>query len=325
MAMRLHNLEIYLIICNICYQHADNPPPQFLALTTYLASVAFVQYRGKEKMKLKRQMGDFSTFLAPFNAVIYAFSQIPNKPFFELKDFPQLQQLTNSWETIRDEGLALMEGGMVNANNADTELGFHSFLRTGWKRFHLKWYNDPLPSAQKLCPKTEALLQSIPGIHGAMFALLPPGARFGKHRDPFAGSVCYHLGLRTPNSDDCWIDIDDIRYSWRDGEAVLFDETYVHHAKNDTDVNRLILFCDVERPMKNALARAFNHFLINHVMKATASHNEEGEKPGVINRAFKPFFRLKLFLKSQKRKNRRVNMTIKYMIITVVLALIFFL
>ncbi|ESE82035.1 membrane-bound beta-hydroxylase [Salmonella enterica subsp. houtenae serovar 50:g,z51:- str. 01-0133] len=60
-----------------------------------------------------------------------------------------------------------------------------------------------------------------------MFAELPPGTYLGKHRDPYAGSVRYHPGLSTPNDDRCFIEVDRQRHSWRDGEAVIFDETYV--------------------------------------------------------------------------------------------------
>lgn len=40
-------------------------------------------------------------------------------------------------------------------------------------------------------------------------------------------------------------------YAWRDGEDVMFDETYVHWVKNETEQTRVILFCDVERPLSN--------------------------------------------------------------------------
>ena len=156
-----------------------------------------------------------------------------------------------------------------------------------------------------------------------MFALLPPGSRLGEHRDPFAGSLRYHLGLRTPNDDKCFIDVDGIKKSWRDGEAMMFDETYVHYARNDTDVNRLILFADVERPMKNKFAQAYSHFFINHVMKATAAANMEGEGVGFVNRAFVPFHKLKMVLKGLKRKYGWKYKTAKYAVIASVLALIF--
>ncbi len=35
-----------------------------------------------------------------------------------------------------------------------------------------------------------------------------------------------------------FISVDGQRYSWRDGEWTMFDETYIHFARNDTDENR---------------------------------------------------------------------------------------
>ena len=58
------------------------------------------------------------------------------------------------------------------------------------------------------------------------------------------------MGLITPNSPDCYINVDGETYYWRDGEAVVFDETFIHYAENKTDQNRIILFADVERPMR---------------------------------------------------------------------------
>ncbi len=68
---------------------------------------------------------------------------------------------------------------------------------------------------------TTKLVNSIPSTKLAMFAELPPGAYLGKHRDPYAGSVRYHLGLSTPNDDRCFIEVDRQRHSWRDGAVDL--------------------------------------------------------------------------------------------------------
>ena len=37
-----------------------------------------------------------------------------------------------------------------------------------------------------------------------MFASLPPGATLVRHRDPYAGSLRYHIGLVTPNDPKCY-------------------------------------------------------------------------------------------------------------------------
>lgn len=40
-----------------------------------------------------------------------------------------------------------------------------------------------------------------------------------------------------------------VQYHWKYGEAVLFDDTYLHEAVNDSDETRVVLFIDVARNM----------------------------------------------------------------------------
>ena len=295
--------------------------PKLIVLLALVLSATMVHFRGRVRLKFARQLTDHSTFTAPYNALVYLASKAPNRPFQDIGAFPQLAPLTDNWRQIRDEGLRLMNAGRVGVATGHNDIGFHTFFRLGWKRFYLKWYEDALPSARELCPRTVELLAQVPSVHGAMFAVLPGGGRLGAHRDPFAGSLRYHLGLRTANSDQCWIDVDGQRYSWRDGEAVVFDETFVHSAENKTDVDRLILFCDVERPLWGPFA-AVNRFMIRHVMSATSTQNVEGEHIGAINRAFGTLFRIKQAGQDLKARNRRLYYTIKYALIVVVLALL---
>jgi beta-hydroxylase len=295
--------------------------PQLLVLALLVLSATAVHLRGRVRLKFARQLTDHSTFVAPYNAFAYLSSKTPSAAYVEAAAFPELRLLTDNWQVIRDEGLRLMDEGMVRGATANNDIGFHTFFKRGWKRFYLKWYDAPQPSAEALCPKTVALLNQVPSVHGAMFATLPPGGRLGAHRDPFAGSLRYHLGLRTPNSDDCWIEVDGRRYSWRDGEAVMFDETYVHTALNATDVTRLILFCDVERPMWGPAA-AINRWVMRHIMRATATQNVEGERVGAINRAFGGIFAVKEAGQRLKAWNRKLYYALKYAVILVVLALL---
>ena len=234
--------------------------PKFIVLYVFFGSMMYVHLRGRVRHKFYRQLTDHSTFLAPYNALMYMFSAVPVRPFVDVKAFPELTPLTENWKTIRDEALKLFDDGHIRAAAGYTDLGFNSFFRRGWKRFYVKWYDEPLPSAKALCPKTVELVQKIPNVNGAMFALLPPGGDLGKHRDPFAGSLRYHLGLVTPNADSCKIWVDGEPYHWKDGEAVMFDETYIHWAENKSNVTRLILFCDVERPLRSRIMQKINHW-----------------------------------------------------------------
>ena len=296
--------------------------PQLIALYILIASTSYVHFRGKQRLRLARQLGDHSTYLAPYNVLMYASSAVPNKPVIPVDRFPELQKLGDNWETIRDEAVRLFDEGFIRAAAKNNDWGFYSFFKSGWKRFYLKWYDDFRPSARTLCPKTVELLNAIPSVHGAMFAMLPPGGRLGAHRDPFAGSLRYHLGLVTPNSDKCRILVDGVPCVWRDGEAFMFDETFIHSAENATDVNRIILFCDVERPMKYGFMTAINRWVSHHIVKASATQNVEGEQVGVLNRVFGTLYEIHLASRRVKQWNRKVYYTAKYTLTIAIVGLI---
>jgi beta-hydroxylase len=252
-----------------------------------LFTILYIHFRGRVRLPFFRQIFDHSSFFAPINIFMYLFSRVPlSPPYLSLDHFSELQPLANNWEQIRAEALALLAMQKIKAADKNNDAGFNSFFKAGWKRFYLKWYDASHPSAERLCPRTVALLRAIPSVKAAMFAELPPGGILKRHRDPFAGSLRYHLGLVTPNSDRCFIDVDGQRYSWRDGEGVIFDETYIHSAQNGSDVNRIILFCDIERPMRYRWAQAVNRWLGRTMMTAASSPNETGDQTGSVNKIF---------------------------------------
>lgn len=292
-----------------------------IILAIFVISVIYAHSRGIEKQKLSRQLFDHSTFMAPINMFMTGFSRLPPKqPFFDNAAFPELQEITANWQIIREEALRLQDH--IKAAQANNDAGFNTFFKRGWKRFYLKWYSDAHPSAQTLCPVTTRLVNQIPSIKAAMFAELPPGAYLGKHRDPYAGSVRYHLGLATPNDDRCFIEVDRQRHSWRDGEAVIFDETYVHWAENKTDQTRIILFCDIERPMKRRWAQAVNHWIGSTVMSAASSPNDEGDRTGALNRIFKYVYALREGGQRLKKRSRKLYYAVKYLAIAAIFAAI---
>jgi beta-hydroxylase len=293
-------------------------------LYCFIASAMFVHFRGHVRLKFYRQITDHSTFMAPYNALMYFFSAVPKGPFIDVGRFPDLKPLTDNWQMLREEALQLFDEGYIRAAEKYNDLGFNSFFRRGWKRFYVKWYDMPLPSAQALCPKTVALIQSIPMINGAMFALLPPGGKLGKHRDPFAGSLRYHLGLATPNSEDCHIFVDGQQYYWRDGEAVMFDETFIHWAENKTDQTRVILFCDVERPLTSRAMTAINRWYKKTFIRASQTENMAGDHIGWLNRIFSLVYYLRVPGKALKHRSRALYYTVKWIVLLGLVYLIFF-
>jgi beta-hydroxylase len=296
------------------------PPTRYWVLAIFIASALFAHFRGRVRFKLSRALTDFTVLISPINAVMYLFSRAPSTPYLPTSGFPELQLLRDNWQVIREEALRLNDEGYIKAASGYNDIGFNSFFRTGWKRFYLKWYDRDMASANALCPKTVELLRRIPGVKAAMFASLPPGARLVRHRDPYAGSLRYHLGLTTPNDPGCYIDVDGQRYHWKDGEDVMFDETFIHYAENTTDQQRVILFCDVERPLHFAPTRWLNRAFGKLVMTAAATQNLESEPIGGLNKFFYHAYKVRLFFKAFKARSRTGYYVVKWLLILGILA-----
>lgn len=302
--------------------------PKYLVLYAFLLSALYVHLRGQVRFKFLRQLFNHSSLLAPYNALMYLFSAVPPRPILDVGRFPELAKLAENWEIIRDEAQSLFDEGYIREALNNNDIGFNSFFKRGWKRFYLKWYDQPLPSARALCPKSVALLESVPTVNGAMFALLSPNSRLNPHRDPFAGSFRYHLGLVTPNSEACYISVDGKRYFWRNGEALLFDETYIHYVENNTDQTRIILLCDVERPLRTRLMTVVNRWVSRHIIKASSTQNIAGESVGLLNKFYSHVYhpvgaRVNSVAKRLKQANRTAYSVTKYAIILGLLYLIF--
>jgi beta-hydroxylase len=115
-------------------------------------------------------------------------------------------------------------------------------------------------------------------------------------------------------------------YAWRDGEDVMFDETYVHWVKNETEKTRVILFCDIERPLSSRLMTRINRWVSGLLGRATAPQNLDDERVGGINQAYawSKHFSDKLSggIKQWKRRNPKAYRVLRPVLAVVVLTLL---
>lgn len=252
----------------------------------------------------------------PFNCLLYLFTERrARRPVMNPDDFPELATITANWRTIRDEAVRLYEQGHFDTtsrpeSDAYYDIGFRTFYKYGWSKFYLTWYGTTLASAQALCPKTLEILRQVPTVNGAMLSLLPVGSQLTRHLDPLACSLRYHLGLATPNSEQCFINVDGTVHVWRDGVPFMFDETYLHFARNEADQYRLILMCDIDRPLHgpgriaNALYKA--------LARLTVVPNRDGDKRGLVNRVFAGLAPILKRTKLLKQSHRTLYLVVKH-------------
>lgn len=301
-----------------------------LLTVTYIALSVLYVYRWRGDVRYP----SFMQFLrkswpvfAPLNCLLYlATDKSARAPVLGADYLEGISVLRERWAHIRDEAFALHRSGALEATTTVGSAGYHdigfrTFYQRGWKKFYLKWYGEPHHSAQRLCPETIRALQSVPGIRAAMFSVLPPGAELRLHSDPMACSLRYHLGLETPNRDECFINVDGHEVSWRNGADFVFDETYPHFAANNTSEPRLILMCDVERPM-NWAGRAFNR-VYSRLATAMTVPNTPEDRRGFVSGLYAKLVPLREAGLRLKRKNRRAYVTLKIMLNTSLVLLVF--
>jgi beta-hydroxylase len=250
-----------------------------IVVLVFLVFTEMDRRRGTIGTPVTQYYSNTSFLLAPMNVWLgYASTQTPLALYPSVSEiFPETKLLKDNWKIIRDEAFGLYDNGLTTT--IENDLFFDAIAPRGtWKKFYLKWYAPIQNTTRELCPKTCALLDQLPNVHLAMFSILEPGARIKVHRGVFRGALRYHLGLITPNDPNCFIVLDNKKYSWRDGEDVLFDDSCVHYVENNTNKTRIILFADIERPLKGKVATKFNQWVCKYLAPLTTRQNDKQEK-----------------------------------------------
>jgi len=202
-------------------------------------------------------------------------------PAFErnLSEYPELDVLKQNYPMIRAECESLIRSPLripgMEELTSYTSGGIHQIE---WKSFMFK-SGDFIEENCTLAPRTAALLRTIPDVYTAFFSVLEPQQHIKAHWGYWKGFVRYHLGVIIPDNNrdrKCWIRINPDaqsrggdrsqieqgeKYFWHDGEAVLFDDTFLHEAANETESVRVVLFLDVARKMPLGLSLLNRLFL----------------------------------------------------------------
>lgn len=184
-------------------------------------------------------------------------------------DYPGLSELEAGFADVRRECEALVKvrHRLVDVEGLAgkyTSGGIHALA---WKAFMFKSHRFIEPNCA-LAPRTAELLRNIPGLYTAFFSVLEGGQYITPHRGYWKGFLRYHLGVIIPNDNAdhaCWLrvnadsdtggkDVAELiergeRYHWKEGKGVMFDDTFVHDAKNGSNDVRVVLWLDLRRKM----------------------------------------------------------------------------
>jgi beta-hydroxylase len=179
-------------------------------------------------------------------------SRLPDTPVYRSRDFAWTASLERDWRLVRAE--------LEQVLRAREQLpSFHEILdevRTittddRWKTYWLLSAGMDCSENQLQCPETTRLLKQIPGASTAFFSILAPGKKIPPHRGAYNGILRCHLALLVPEpSEHVAIRVGNHICHWREGETLIFDDSFNHEVWNDTDGWRAVLFIDFPRPLR---------------------------------------------------------------------------
>jgi aspartate beta-hydroxylase len=192
--------------------------------------------------------------------------------FFDIdQTYPALDLVTQAYPLIRKEFEALIADSPELPQYHDVDSGERSISSTTpkrWNVFMLEILGHKLAPNRERCPETCRVLDGVPDLIQAFFSILEPGKSVPEHEGPYLGYLRYHLGLRVPAQNPPKLIVNGQDYVWKEGEAVLFDDSWPHSVLNASNELRAVLIVDVRRPLP-LLPNLFNQFITNVIARNT--------------------------------------------------------
>ena len=175
----------------------------------------------------------------------FTFAGLSSKPWHDPTDFPWLAAFVSSVDDILAEAMSVLKVHETHIQKYDY-VGLDGDF---WQSFKFVARHEEIAENIALCPKTAALLKTIPGypcFRDAMFSILGPGGLIKSHRDVSNVFLTLHLPLVAPGNG--YIEVGGMRREWRKGEPLVFDSSYNHQAENKSAETRIVLLVDFPHP-----------------------------------------------------------------------------
>jgi aspartate beta-hydroxylase len=168
--------------------------------------------------------------------------------------FPEGRRFAEAWRDLRDEALAVAQGlGRVPRFHEIMPEQAEISANDGrdWRLLLLKAYGLEFPENMRLCPTLAGLLRATPEVLSASVSFLAPRKVIPEHRGPVRGVLRFYLPLVMPRdalgrpAAVLSVDGQDLRLD--EGQALLWDDTFRHGVRNESDAVRIVLLMDVWR------------------------------------------------------------------------------
>ena len=224
--------------------------------------------------------------------IIYPFSYLislktKNYPYLNRKKvFPSYIDFenTSNFKKIKKEVVNYLENydkAFIDTRDSfDSETnryigGGDKSVGKNWKISTILIGNKFSKLAKKKLPYLVRLLKKNSNIVSCAISLLPAKKAIPIHVGYFKGVLRYQLAITVPKDrKNVFICVNGEKYSWKEGEGVLFDDMYPHKVYNNTDEKRVVLYMDVKRPLNNCFYNSIINFIVKLISGTNISKNE---------------------------------------------------
>lgn len=185
------------------------------------------------------------------------FPGLPTTPYFPKTLFPGIEEMEANFPRIRAEleNVLRSDAGRERVFNSDTleQQNLKGLKRApSWNGYYFYRYGKRRADNCEACPVTSASLDRVPLArirdHGpeVLFSVFTPDTHLVMHRGVTNARVVAHLPLMIP--DNCALNVGGEIHQWREGEVVVFDDTFDHEAWNRSDRTRVVMIFDLWNP-----------------------------------------------------------------------------
>lgn len=187
------------------------------------------------------------------------FPDLAPRPYLDTSSVPWLAELEAHADEIRTEAQAMLAspGGLepfLRFSRPEQEKLYLQSTegKPAWDAFFFYRHGQRHDDNARRCPKTSALLESLPlaRIHEhapeICFSVLTPGTHILPHHGVTNTRLVAHLPLIVPP--DCALRVGGEEHVWQEGRTVLFDDTFEHEAWNRSGQLRVVLITDLWHP-----------------------------------------------------------------------------
>lgn len=121
--------------------------------------------------------------------------------------------------------------------------------RGHWNVLYFHSAGRRVEDGHRLCPRTAAILEAIPGVGDAgqvYLSVLSGGTHIAAHCGPTNTRLRCHLGISVPEG--CRIRVGDDCHRWQEGRCLVFDDSFEHEVWHEGVDDRVVLILDVWHP-----------------------------------------------------------------------------